>query len=466
MPATIRLRQAAGPQDDVELGPREGAVGGLVDDRLARRGGDRIDDGEARFAAHEKAAERPDLADLQEAGLDQRGAMRRQVGKVGPVALPRVDDGEAGAPRGRQEASRLGHRRADAAEVVAHGGEVAVIVDEVALHVDEDERGAVGGETAMGEAVRRGSDRERAHRGLLSGQRRLAHRRVARMADASPAAFRRLIDGRGRQRQGGRVETQSPSRGEGWKMGFQRPPLRRDVTPDPKLAVIPLKFRRVRAIGFRTCINFRKRAEAGKWQARGCFRSGPSPCKGEDRRGSGPRASRCELSRAPSLLRRSTEVPDIFVAAQRVVTSILGMLRAAARPPPRPPPFFRGRDSTDTGSFCHLPVGAGRQKQLRTPHAMALPARGGEGRPPRARNRVAPIRSFGISRMSFPYARIASNAAPGWPRPFFRSKMPGASVNQGNGAVFASRRECGTRRRHRCATRSGRSSISWRPATR
>ena len=163
MPATIRLRQAAGPQDHVELGPREGAVGGLVDDRLARLGGDRIDDGEARLAAHEKAAERPDLADLQEAGLDQRGAMRRQVGKVGTVALPRVDDGEAGAPRGRQEASRLGHRRADAAEVVAHGGEVAVIVDEVALHVDEDERGAVGGETAMGEAVRRGSDRERAH---------------------------------------------------------------------------------------------------------------------------------------------------------------------------------------------------------------------------------------------------------------------------------------------------------------
>ena len=86
---------AALVEDQFQVGGAERALAGLVDDRLAF---DRVefgDDVPARFAAHQDAAAGAGIAD---AGIDAARApalVGGQVGKVGPVALARVDDGVA-----------------------------------------------------------------------------------------------------------------------------------------------------------------------------------------------------------------------------------------------------------------------------------------------------------------------------------------------------------------------------------
>ncbi len=88
------------------------------------------------------------------AGLDARQLMRGHLRQVRPVALARVEDAKAGAARSRQQAARRLDGGAHAAKVVAHRRQVARGLQEVALHVDQDERDLALGQAVVGEVAR------------------------------------------------------------------------------------------------------------------------------------------------------------------------------------------------------------------------------------------------------------------------------------------------------------------------
>ena len=82
------LPDAAVVQHRVEVGGVEGALAGLVDDRLAGRGLELVDDVVAVLAAHEDAAHRPGIAD---AGLEAAAQLLRlAAGRRGRGGGPRA----------------------------------------------------------------------------------------------------------------------------------------------------------------------------------------------------------------------------------------------------------------------------------------------------------------------------------------------------------------------------------------
>jgi hypothetical protein len=64
----------------------------------------------------------------------------RQVGQVGTVRFPRVDDGHAGGATGVEQAADHRHDRGNPAHVVAERLAEPPGLDEIALHVDDDQR--------------------------------------------------------------------------------------------------------------------------------------------------------------------------------------------------------------------------------------------------------------------------------------------------------------------------------------
>ena len=101
-------------QDQLEVGRVEGALAGLVEDHLAGRGRERVDDVVARLAADEDAALRPRGCRCRaRAAAGELG--RRAVAEVGPVALARVDDEHARRPGRGEHGLRPARRPARAA---------------------------------------------------------------------------------------------------------------------------------------------------------------------------------------------------------------------------------------------------------------------------------------------------------------------------------------------------------------
>lgn len=84
------MRDALRTQDKFQIGVGEGAVAGLVDDDVLRRDVDLGHDLEAGTGPQQ------DVGAVETGALAAPFFVSRHVGHVGPVALPGVDDPEAG----------------------------------------------------------------------------------------------------------------------------------------------------------------------------------------------------------------------------------------------------------------------------------------------------------------------------------------------------------------------------------
>ena len=139
-PQTSRCVMPARLEDRVQVRGVERALARLVHDRLARSRLEAVHDVVAVLAAHQDAPHRPRIADAVvqlAAGL----LRRRQVAQVGAVALTGVDD-EHPELAGRLQHA-LGGRDGGTQQrdVVAQRLAEATGIDEVALHVDHQQRG-------------------------------------------------------------------------------------------------------------------------------------------------------------------------------------------------------------------------------------------------------------------------------------------------------------------------------------
>ena len=94
------------------------------------------------FAANQDAAHRSGRADAHRrvAALDLVG---RRIVQIGTVTFAGVDHHHAGAPRRSQHVADRPDRGLEAAHVVAERGAEAAGLQEVALHVDDDEGGVL-----------------------------------------------------------------------------------------------------------------------------------------------------------------------------------------------------------------------------------------------------------------------------------------------------------------------------------
>jgi hypothetical protein len=133
---------------------REGTLAGLGDDRLAGQGRQLGDDLRTRLAVDQDAAHGAGIADAQ-GGATAQALGGRAVGEVGLVAFAGVDDRQAGGTEGVHEPAQGGHDRLQAGDIVAERVAEAAGLDEVALHVDEDQGKPAG---LPGERERLGHD--------------------------------------------------------------------------------------------------------------------------------------------------------------------------------------------------------------------------------------------------------------------------------------------------------------------
>src|SRR6185295_11415780 len=134
------LPDATRLEDGVHVGGVERALPGLVDDRFTSDRIDLVDDVMTVLTANEQASHRANVADvdLRPATLVFRG---RQVGQVGPVALARMDDEQAGGAAGLEDPLGGGKRLEQERGVVSERLAEAARVHEVSLEIDHDQCG-------------------------------------------------------------------------------------------------------------------------------------------------------------------------------------------------------------------------------------------------------------------------------------------------------------------------------------
>jgi len=164
-PRQREIGDAAQSQHQFEIGGAEGALAGLVDNRLAGQRGQLRNDLPARLAAHQDAATRAGVAN---AGTDSPRApalVCREVGEVGSMPLARVEDMEAVAAHyGEHRCDRL-DRRAGKTKIVSHAVDIAADAAEIGLHVDDDQRRICRPKIAIiGPGIRIGCDIALGHR--------------------------------------------------------------------------------------------------------------------------------------------------------------------------------------------------------------------------------------------------------------------------------------------------------------
>ena len=129
-------------QHRFEIGLVEGAFARLVDDRLAR---DRVKlrhDVVAGLAADQDAAHRSFIADALARSATLH-LCRRSIRKIGTVTLACMDHQQAGVARGGEHRLQRLHRRLQPRHVVAERFAKSARLQEVALHVDDEQRRAV-----------------------------------------------------------------------------------------------------------------------------------------------------------------------------------------------------------------------------------------------------------------------------------------------------------------------------------
>ena len=143
------VANAAGIEDQLEIGSAERSLAGLVDDDLAGQWRKLRDNVPAGFAAHEDASAWPGVTD---AGADLARApalVRRQIGKVRPMAFARMDDVIAAGAHGRHHGADRLDRRTCQRQIVAHRVDIAADAAKVGLHVDDDERRRCRSQTSV-----------------------------------------------------------------------------------------------------------------------------------------------------------------------------------------------------------------------------------------------------------------------------------------------------------------------------
>ena len=97
----------------------------------------------ARLAAHQDATHRPGIADAG-GEIAARSLGRREVGQVGTMAFACVHDHDPGGTACVQDAAGRGDGGAQQGHIVAEGGAETTRLKEVALHVDDHQRGGGG----------------------------------------------------------------------------------------------------------------------------------------------------------------------------------------------------------------------------------------------------------------------------------------------------------------------------------
>ena len=160
---------AAGAQDQFQVGGVETAFAGLVDDDFSRCRGQFGDDLPAGFAAHQDAAARAGIADPRADPPGAPALVRWQVGQIRAMPFPRVNDRVAQRPHRREQLSDRRDRRAGQRQVIAHLVHIAANAAEIGLHVDDDQRRVRGLQgTVVGPGIRIRRDRCHGHRPIES----------------------------------------------------------------------------------------------------------------------------------------------------------------------------------------------------------------------------------------------------------------------------------------------------------
>jgi hypothetical protein len=133
------MRDALRPEQVVELGGVEGTLARLDDDRFARAWGKLRHDVVAGLTVDQDAAHRARIPDPQRRPASL-ALGRRAVGEIGAVAFARVDDANTVPSRPREQVAHGRDDRGQATHVVAERFAEAAALDEIALHVDHDQR--------------------------------------------------------------------------------------------------------------------------------------------------------------------------------------------------------------------------------------------------------------------------------------------------------------------------------------
>jgi hypothetical protein len=180
---------AAVAEHGFEFGGVEGALAGLVDDGLARDGGEGVDDAVAGLAADEDAAHGAGIADAGagRAAFDLGG---RGVRQVRAMAFAGVDHQHVSGAGGGEHGLAGGDGGGEERDVIAEAFPEAAGLQEIPLHVDDEERAARRGE---GEGVGFGRD-DRCHGVSLCGAGRERRRGIHRwLSKRGASAIRRQI---------------------------------------------------------------------------------------------------------------------------------------------------------------------------------------------------------------------------------------------------------------------------------
>src|ERR1043166_3111603 len=121
------------------MGGTERTLAGLVDDDFARLGIELIDDVVTALAANQDSSHRAGIADaLVAAAADD--LRRRTIGQIRAVALARVDHHHAALARCLEHAPAWRDHALQWGDIVAECFAEAAPLDEVALHIDDDQR--------------------------------------------------------------------------------------------------------------------------------------------------------------------------------------------------------------------------------------------------------------------------------------------------------------------------------------
>jgi hypothetical protein len=135
------MRDAAPSQHVVQRRGPERALAWFDDHGLAVERHQLGDDVVAPLAVHQNPSHRTLGADAHR-GVAAVQLCGRTVGQVRPVAFPCVQDADPVAARPVEQRAHRGHDGAETRDVVAERRAEAPGLDEVALHVDDDQRGA------------------------------------------------------------------------------------------------------------------------------------------------------------------------------------------------------------------------------------------------------------------------------------------------------------------------------------
>ena len=118
----------------------ECAEPGLVDDGLRTKRCQLFDDCVPALATHQQAPQGAHAANRGPRALGTLALHCSEIGQVGAVSLTSMDDGNFGRPSRLQQALHLRNHRAEPAHIDSAATDVPLRVEEIALHVDDEQR--------------------------------------------------------------------------------------------------------------------------------------------------------------------------------------------------------------------------------------------------------------------------------------------------------------------------------------